>query len=49
LRTQRQDGANFHLQLGVYSSYNLREGGVFESPSDKPNFFWPLLNVQMSY
>ncbi|MDP6935334.1 MAG: hypothetical protein QGG40_20610, partial [Myxococcota bacterium] len=47
-RTQRPDTTNFHLQLGVYSSYDLREGEVLESPSDKP-LIWPLLNVGMSF
>lgn len=44
LRTRFEGRTNLHLQLGVWSAYNLGDLEFMESPSDQP-YIWPVANV----
>ncbi len=44
LRSRRDGRTNFHLQVGLWSAYNLLALEVFGSPSNIPAI-WPVINV----
>ena len=38
---------NINIQIGIMSLYDIVEGGIFKSPSDKPGI-WPVANIKLS-